>query len=117
MGNSTGRRIGLSLFGLLSLGDIATIFLTDGDNPPYAVAAVAAVLGLVSLVLVVQAWRDRSRPLRLLTGLRVLSAVSATPAFFVSDVPAGMEVVAAVVIVLTAAGILLTARPRTAAVA
>jgi len=117
MGNSSGRRIGLLVFGLLSIADIAGIFMTDGDNPPYAVAAVSAVLGLISLVLVVQAWRDQSRPLRLLTGLRVLSAVSAIPAFFVSDVPAGIEVVAAVVIVLTAVGVVLTARPRTTAVA
>jgi hypothetical protein len=117
MGNSTGRRIGLSLFGLLSLGDIATIFLTDGDNPPYAVAAVAAVLGLVSLVLVVQALRDESRSLRLLISLRVLSAVTAIPAFFVSDVPAGAKVAAAASIVLTAVGVLLTARGRSMAVA
>jgi hypothetical protein len=117
MDNSTGRRVGLAIFGLLSVADIAGIFLTDGDNPPYAVAAVGTLLGLVSLVLVVQAWRDPSRSLRLLTGLRVLSAVTAIPAFFVSDVPAGIEVLAAAVVVLTAVGVVLTARPRTAAVA
>jgi hypothetical protein len=116
MDNSTGRRIGLVIFGLLSVGDITGIFFTDGDNPPYAVAAVSALLGLVSIVLVVQAWRDHSRSLRLLTGLRVLSAVTAIPAFFVSDVPAGIQVMAAAIIVLTAIGVVLTARPRTAAV-
>ena len=117
MSSSTGRRIGLVIFGLLSLGDVVTIFLTDGDHPPYAVAAVGTLLGLVSLVLVVQAWRDPARSLRLLIGLRVLSAITAIPAFFVSDVPAGAEVGAAVIIVLTAVGVLLTARGRSMAVA
>lgn len=117
MNNAPGRRVGLVILGLLSLGDIATILLTDGDNPPYAVAVLALVLGLVSLGLVVQAFRDPSRSLRLLIGLRVLSAVTALPAFFVDDVPAGAEVAAAAIVVLTAVGILLTARTHTAAVA
>ena len=114
---STGRRIGLLIFGLLSVGDIATLALTDGETPPYAVAAVAALLGLVSLVLVVRAYRDPSRPLRLLIGLRVLSAVTALPAFFVSDVPAGAQAAATGLVVLTAVGVLLVARGRTVAVA
>jgi hypothetical protein len=117
MNTTTGRRVGLAIFGLLSVGDVVTIFLTDGDHPPYAVAAVGTLLGLVSLVLVVQAWRDPSRSLRLLIGLRVLSAITAIPAFFVSDVPAGAEVGAAAIIVLTAVGVVLTARSRTMAVA
>ena len=112
-----GRRIGLLIFGLLSLGDIATLALTDGETPPYAVAAVVALLGLVSLVLAVQAFRDPSKPLRLLIGLRVLSAITALPAFFVSNVPAGTQAAAAGVVVLTAVGVLLTARGRRVAVA
>lgn len=113
----TGHRIGLVIFGLLSLGDIATLALTDGETPPYAVAAVAALLGLVSLVLAAQAFRDPSKPVRLLIGLRVLSAVTALPAFFVSDVPAGAQAAAAGIVVLTTVGVLLTARGRTVAVA
>ena len=113
----TARRIGLVIFGLLSLGDIATLALTDGESPPYAVAAVAALLGIVSLVLAVQAFRDPSRPLRLLIGLRVLSAITALPAFFVPDVPAGPQAAAAGVVVLTAMGVLLAAGGRKVAVA
>ena len=114
---TTARRIGLVVFGVLSLGDLATPALTDGETPPYAVAAVVALLGLVSLVLVVQAYRDPGRPLRLLIGLRVLSAVAALPAFFVSDVPAGAQAAAAGIVVLTAVGVLLTGRGRSLAVA
>ena len=117
MGNTTGRRIGLVIFGLLSVVDIVGIFFTDGDHPPYAVAAIGTLLGLVSLVLVVQAFRDPSRSLRLLIGLRVLSAVTAIPAFFVSDVPAAAQVAAGAIVVLTAVGVLLTARARSMAVA
>lgn len=113
----TGRRIGLVILGLLSLGDIATLALTDGETPPYAVAAVVAVLGLASLVLAVRAFRDPTKPLRLLIGLRVVSAVAALPAFFVSDVPAGAQAAAAVVVVLTAVGVLLAAPGRQPAVA
>ena len=113
----TSRRIGLVIFVLLSLGDVATLALTDGETPPYAVAAVVAALGLVSLVLAVRAFRDDDKPLRLLIGLRVLSAVTALPAFFASDVPAGAMVAAAGVVVLTSVGVLLAARGRTVAVA
>ena len=113
----TGRRIGLVIFGLLSLGDIATLAMTDGETPPYPVAVVAALLGLVSLVLAVLAFRDPGKPLRLLIGLRVLSAITALPAFFVSDVPAGAQAAAAGVVVLTAVGVLLAAGTRRVAVA
>lgn len=111
----TTRRLGLVIFGLLSLGDIATLALTDGESPPYAVAALAALLGAVSLVLVIQAYRDPGRPLRLLIGLRVLSAVTAFPAFF-ADAPAGAQAAAAGIVVLTAAGVGLAARGSRVAV-
>jgi hypothetical protein len=103
------RTVGLVLLGLLSLGDVALPALTDGETPPYAVAAAAAVLGLVSLWLVIRALRDPSAPVRLLIGLRVLSAVLALPAFLTDDVPTGAVVGAAAGVVLTAIGVLLVA--------
>jgi hypothetical protein len=114
---ATVRRIGLAIFALLSLGDIATPALTDGETPPYAVAVGAALLGLVSLGLAIQAYRDPRRPLRLLIGLRVLSAVTALPAFFIADVPVGAQAAAGGVIVLTAVGIMLAASGRRVLVA
>jgi hypothetical protein len=44
MNNHPGRRVGLAKLGLLSLGDMSTILLTDGESPPYAVATAAPVL-------------------------------------------------------------------------
>lgn len=114
MRTSSGRRAGLLLLGLVSLGDVATILVTDGETPPYAVAALALVLGLGSLWLVVRALRDLEGSLRLLIGLRVLSAVSAVPAFFASDVPAAARLAAAAVVGLTAVGVLLVAPTRRA---
>lgn len=117
MNTFPGRRAGLVILGLLSLADVATLPLTDGEHPPYLVAALATLLGLASLLLVVQAFRDPSRSLRLLIGLRVFSAVTALPAFFVDDVPAVARAIAGAIVVLTAVGVLLTARGRTPVVA
>lgn len=112
MNNSPGRRTGLVILGLLSLVDVATLPLTDGEHPPYAVAALATLLGVASLVLIVEAFRDSSRSLRLLIGLRVLSAVTALPAFFVDGVPAAAQALAGAIIGLTAVAVLLAAGGR-----
>lgn len=103
------RTAGLLLLGLLSLGDVALLALTDGESPPYAVAVVAAALGLGSLWLVARALRDPSAPVRVLVGLRVLSVVLALPAFVAEDVPAGAVAGASVGVGLTLVGVLLVA--------
>ena len=115
--STTSRRAGLAILGLLSLADTSALLLTDGNTPPYAIAALATALGLVSLVLVVRAFQDSSRPIRLLVGLRVISAVTALPAFLVDDVPAVAQAAAAATVALTAVGILLVARTDTRVVA
>ena len=117
MNTSPHRRTGLVVLGLLSVADVATLPLTDGEHPPYPVAALATLLGIVSLILVVQAFRDPSRPLRLLIGLRVLSALTALPASFVDNVPAAAQAIAGAIVVLTAVGVLLVARGRVPVVA
>ncbi len=47
---------GLILFGLLSLPDVASLLLTDGEQPPLVIGVISTVLGLASLGLVVLAW-------------------------------------------------------------
>ena len=98
-------RVGLWLLGLCSVLDVATPAVTDGTTPPWPVAIAAAALGVVSLVLVVRALRGGG--VRLLIGLRILSAVSAVPAFFATGVPAAAVAAAAVVVVLDVVGVLL----------
>lgn len=113
---TSAQRAGLLLLGLLSLGDIATLFVTDGKTPPYAVAGLDAALGAICLYLVGRALREPAQPVRLLVGLRILSAATALPAFVVSGAPAAAKALAAAAVVLTAAGVLLTSRGRTTVV-
>jgi len=104
-------RAGLIAFGLLSVGDLATPLLTDGETPPMSIALIASALGLISLVLVVLAWRGVRRAVVPLIVLRVLSALTAVPAFFVDDVPGGAMAAAGVSIVLAVAGTALVLMP------
>ena len=109
---SRPRQAGLVILGVLSFGDLTTPALTDGKTPPWAVAILAAVLGAVSLWLVVRAWREPARAVRLLIGLRILSAASSLPAFLVHGVPFAAQVLAAILVVLTAVGVLLVGRTQ-----
>ncbi|WP_433005980.1 hypothetical protein [Kribbella sp. CA-294648] len=104
-------RAGLVVLGLLSLADLAGPLLTDGEHPPMSVALIGSALGLVSLVLVVFAWRGARRPVVPLIVLRALSALSAVPAFFVGDVPAAALAAAGLVVALTALGVALLLVP------
>ncbi|MEV8376589.1 hypothetical protein AB0P21_27845 [Kribbella sp. NPDC056861] len=97
-------RAGLVVLGLLSLGDLASPLLTDGEHPPMSIALIGSALGLVSLALVIAAWRGARRAVVPLLVLRVLSALSAVPAFFAGGVPAAAVVAAALTIALTAVG-------------
>jgi hypothetical protein len=111
-------RAGLVVFGLLSVADLAGPLLTDGEHPPMSIALVGSAIGLVSLVLVALAWRGARRAVVPLVVLRLLSALSAVPAFFESDVPAGAMAAAAIAIVLTvvAAALVLAPSRQTATV-
>lgn len=104
-------RIALVLLGLLSAGDVAGLALTDGEHPPYVVAAAGALLGVASLVLVARVWQGHTRSVTPLIVLRVLSAASALPAFVVSGVPAPAVVSAGVIVALTAIAVLLLGLP------
>jgi hypothetical protein len=104
---------GLILLGLLSLTDVAGLLLTDGEHPPLVINVIGTVLGLASLVLVVLAWRGARMALGWLVGVRLLSAVSAVPAFVVPDVPAWAQLFAAAFIVADRAGLCAGATPAT----
>jgi hypothetical protein len=104
-------RAGLIVFGLLSLGDLAAPLMTDGETPPMSIALIGAALGLISLVLVVLAWRGARRAVVPLILVRVLSALTAVPAFFVDDVPGAAVGAAGVSIVLALAGTALVLVP------
>ena len=104
-------KTGLVLLGVLSLADIAGVLTTDGEHPPMSIAIASAVIGLISLALVVAAWRGARRAVVPLVVLRVLSALSAVPAFFVTDVPGAALVAAGAGIGLTVLGLALVLTP------
>jgi hypothetical protein len=116
MTDSTRKTAGLWLLGLCSVLDLAVIGVPNG--PPIGVRVLSAVLGVVSLVLVVRALRDAGTGIRMLAALRILSALSAVPAFFASGVSGTAVTAASVTVALNVSGLLLVAGPgRTAVVA
>jgi hypothetical protein len=125
-------RTGLVIAALLGVGDVvATFFPTpDGEvGPPLPILLLGAVLGVVTIAAAVVAWRGgrRGRPteepaaggvgssdkrgaLRIVAGTRVLSAITALPAFFV-EIPPGLKLAAAVGVVLTVVCVVLLLAP------
>ena len=82
------NKIGLVLAFLLGLMDIAflaTLSADSADRPPVAIVVLSVVLGLVTLALVVVAWRRPTWPVMItIIGLRVVSALGDIPGFFQS---------------------------------
>ena len=104
---STLYRSGVVLLGILSVIDLAAPLYTDGQHPPMIIAVIGSVLGLVSIVLAVFAWRGRTAAAVGLCVVRVLSALTAVPAFWVTGVPGPVMAVAGSFIVLTIVGVVL----------
>jgi hypothetical protein len=69
-----------------------------------AIALIGAGLGLISIVLVILAWRGRLAAAIALVVLRLLSALAAVPAFLVPDVPTVPMIAAGLGIGLTVVG-------------
>jgi len=109
-------RIGLVVLAVLSVFDLLGPLFTDGDHPPMSVALAGAAVGLVSLALILPAWRGSRPALWSLVALRVLSALTAVPAFVVSGVPAAAVAAALALVVLTVAGVVLVVVRRPALV-
>jgi len=120
MNTSLPVRTGLVIAAVLSLGDVATPLLSDGEHPPMAVALVAAALGLATLAALVPAWRGKPAALWAVIVTRLASILGAVPAFFVDAVPAGATIAAAVALAATVLSVGLAStglraqRPRTA---
>ncbi|GLW96045.1 hypothetical protein [Microtetraspora sp. NBRC 16547] len=92
--------VGLILGGLLGLIDMVGVVLGDGEHPPFALAVAGAVLGLITLGGVVLAWRGSRAGAVAVIVTRLLSGLSAVPAFFVDGVPAEAVGAASVGVVL-----------------
>jgi hypothetical protein len=114
--------VGLVIAGLLGLFDLPSFLMSSdnsSDGPPLPVAILSTVLGLITLVALYFGWRGDRRALWTVVGSRIVSALLGLPAFFV-DIPTGIKILVAVVIVLTVFAVWLivselrmsTSRPR-----
>jgi hypothetical protein len=118
MKRTTGVTVGLVLAGLLGLGDAIGIVTGGGEGPPFPVLVAGAVFGAITIIGVVLGWRGSRAGIVAVIVTRLLSALSAVPAFFVDDVPAGAVGVAAFGIGVTLLAVALLApalRQRVAA--
>lgn len=104
------QKAGLVIAGLLSLGNVTSVFFPTPEGqegPPFAVLVLGTILGVVGLVAVVVAWRTGNQAaFRVAAGALVITAITALPAFFV-DVPAGLKLLVAVSIAVTVLSIVL----------
>ncbi|PZH07927.1 hypothetical protein C1I97_17085 [Streptomyces sp. NTH33] len=100
---------GLVLSGLLGLVDVISLPFGDGEHPPFVVAVVGAVLGLITLVGAVLAWRGSRAGAVAVIVTRLLSGLSAVPAFFADDVPGALVGAVAFALLVTLAGVALVA--------
>lgn len=109
---------GLGLAFLLGLFDVADPLLTPptppgAEGPPQVVLVAGAVLGVITIAAVIWTWRTGSRTAtRIVAGSRILSALTALPAFVVAGVPTEFVILAAVFVLLTVVAVgMLLARP------
>jgi hypothetical protein len=112
---STANKVGLVLAALLGASDVVSVFTPPTDpgavGPPMAILALDSVLGVLTLVAVVLAFVSRRRGwVRLAAGARILSMLTALPAFF-AGVPAWLVAMVAAFTVLTVVTVVLMLLP------
>ena len=109
-------RAGLAISAFLGLVNIPFLFAptpSGQEGPPLPVLVLSALVGLVSVVCAVVAWRSGNRlAIRINAAALLLNALTSLPAFFV-DIDAWIKVGSAVSILLTVAALVLTLRPAT----
>lgn len=112
---ATRVKVGLGIAIFLGLTNLPGAFqpTPDGqDGPPLGVLVLGTVLGLISIIAAVIAWRSGNRvALRVTAACVILNVLSALPAFFV-DVPAFIKLLVAVsTLVALLAVVLMFSRP------
>lgn len=116
---STRNKVGLAIVGVLGLLDCAALLITPTSEPgpPVGILVLDTILGVITVVAVVIGWRAAHRSaLRVAAGARILSAITALPAFFV-DVPAVVKLLVSVFVVVTVVAVVLMLAPARRAAA
>jgi hypothetical protein len=113
---SAGMRVGLVLSALLGAANFPFLFDPNSlgsatqSPPPYWLLVINAVLGLVSIVAAVLAWRSGNRMLiRINAAALIINAVTDLPGFFLRTT-AGIKALTAVVVLATVVAVVLMLR-------
>jgi len=111
---STKNKVGLVLAGLLGLFDLPSFLQStpEGETgPPFGILVLGSICGAITVVAVVVAWvKDHRGAVRVAAGARIVSMLTALPAFFV-DVDAGLKILVTAVVVLTVVSVVLMLSP------
>jgi len=111
---STKNKVGLVIAGLLGLVDIPSVFTATPDGevgPPFGILVVGSICGIITVVAVVVAWTKANRgAIRVAAGARIVSMLTALPAFFV-DVPSFIKILVTVAVILTVLSVVLMLSP------
>lgn len=111
---STKNKVGLVLAGLLGLADTPSFLQSTPEGevgPPYGILVLGSICGIITVVAVVVAWVKENRgAVRVAAGARIVSMLTALPAFFV-DVPAGIKLLVTALVILTVVSVVLMLSP------
>ena len=113
-GLSRLNKAGLVLAAVLGLIDIVSAFSSTPEGevgPPQAILVLGGLLGVVTVIGVVWAFSSASRnAVRIVAAARVISAITALPAFFV-DVPAWLKLAVGLLLLVTVACVVMILTP------
>ncbi len=111
---STKNKVGLAIAGFLGVVDSLSVLTPTPDGevgPPFGILVLGSILGVITLIAVVVGWTKANRAaIRVAAGARIVSVLTALPAFFV-DVPWFIKVGVTVAVILTVVSVVLMLSP------
>ncbi len=111
---STKNKVGLVIAGLLGLADIPAVLMPTPEGevgPPFGILILGTICGVITVVAVIIGWTKANRgAIRVAAGARIISMLTALPAFFV-DVPWFIKALVTVFTILTVISVVLMLSP------
>lgn len=111
---STKNKVGLGIAGFMGVVDSFSVLMPTPDGevgPPFGILVLGSILGVITLIAVVVGWAKANRAaIRVAAGARIVSVLTALPAFFV-DVPWFIKVGVTVAVILTVVSVVLMLSP------
>lgn len=111
---STKNKVGLVIAGLLGLSDLPAVLMPTPDGevgPPLGILILGSICGVITVIAVVIGWVKANRgAIRVAAGARIVSMLTALPAFFV-DVPPAIKILVTAAVILTVVSVVLMLSP------